>query len=63
MQDSNPQSPACKSGALPTELTGPIVLPVTTPLPFNFYVQGINWTYYQFLAFPITFQFIWSPLK
>ena len=30
MQDSNPRPPACKSGALPTELTGPTVPPITT---------------------------------
>ena len=30
MKDSNPRPPACKSGALPTELTGPTVPTITT---------------------------------
>ena len=30
MQDSNPRPPACKSGAVPTELTRSTVPPITT---------------------------------
>ena len=36
VQDSNPRTPACKSVAPPTELTGPTVLPITTSF-FLFY--------------------------
>ena len=42
-QDLNPRPSACKSGALPTELTKLTVLPITTVVQVLFVLYGALW--------------------